>query len=585
MYKVSFNNNVFTYNHGCTKTINKNTMAKPQMLNFSSLSPSADLVKVYFTGKAAPAFLPQDIIVTDEKNNRRVSLKFLKEEIDSNKNSTMLTYVDPLYFRHNIEQISKKSKLNYTIMPDKISFTTDTKDFNTTPMVKDKIELDLAAKIIQYSFDTGRNGEIKWAVDDAFTLKEALKLGFKPIDSSLYLKMKDKDKIKSIFELEDIILANGNIDLYLPDDAKKDIINKIEEYTKNNLCNIPESEVGFKPAKIVSCMKDFSISRYSDHLSISSDNKELFDVNGEFKDHSTSVFPGDVVKTKKGVYLISCIDNNIKIKLLSDKHDTHDLIFSNSLQDKFFEQRSNRGDCFYLAAIRGILENPRAPEIFSNHIQYISRDKGSGNNVYRVIFPGFPDNPIDITDYELDEVKKSSVSTDNIKIVLLEEAYGRLRKELKWGDNPNAGTISEWLRGGFMDDALYTLTGCKTMWFDSRLSNTNKDFSTNCKSFAEVPESKEIINKQFETFASEKDRYIVTASTKYSDDLYLNKSKKIIRSHAYTILKIDPEKRELLITEPNDMIGNSIRIMYDEFLEYFNTIGAVELPLETKKAA
>jgi len=115
---------------------------------------------------------------------------------------------------------------------------------------------------------------------------------------------------------------------------------------------------------------------------------------------------------------------------------------------------------------------------------------------------------------------------------------------------------SEWLYGGYPNEALFILTGEKQESFCGENFSEIMDFLANLK--------------------KNKDRVIVCASTSPNFEDTKIDEMGIFYSHAYSISNINPENKTLSIINPHDSTSEGT-ISYDDFFKYFYKIDFVEL--------
>lgn len=355
-------------------------------------------------------------------------------------------------------------------------------------------------------------------------------------------------------------------------------IPKVGRYSiRDNKCLELEELNGYNPDGVL------TIGRYDGRTKVVNNNLDLNAptiLNG-FNIEPTVTLDlkvGDNITIGKNVYMF--VDKGLRN--ISNDQKTFFKLFPTGLRDVHFEQSAIE-DCYFLAALNSILQTTEGQELVAHMTSESKQDE------FKVRFPGFPEHPITVTPDEID--KLNGVKSESLGIKVLETAFGKLLKELDWKDDVDkkGNLLSLWLSGGWPDDALYVLTGTKSIFLNSKNEKNNKYNNALSPPFNYKMDPYEnpfsLVECLLNKLANKEKNFIVTASTYTHDNTrshIIDDTEKGIlkKGHALSIIDIDKTNRTIMVACP----GNTKKlhkIDYEYFFSYFNTIGAVELPFKS----
>jgi|GEM_PF-5144949 len=267
-------------------------------------------------------------------------------------------------------------------------------------------------------------------------------------------------------------------------------------------------------------------------------------------------------------------------------------LFPSGFQNVKLKQSSNVGDCYLIASLQALINKADDKLSLEDFFSSIIRKQKDGS--FKVIFPGQNEFPIIVTKEEAEfgqvvprensreiiyEHAKPIDADTGFKII--ERAYGRLRRQLaifgllsKIPKSKMEDTLVL-INGGFGNDALHDLTGWKSV-------------------FIKKPYK---MRRFLDKFAKNPDKYLMTAGTvpeRYAPTIFhvirtnngdkivfMDEAREIMTGHAYSLKSVNPEKKEVFLTDPN-VPSKEIKVSYKNFLRYFSDIAGVKVP---KKSA
>ncbi|MFC1616123.1 FHA domain-containing protein [Patescibacteria group bacterium] len=246
-------------------------------------------------------------------------------------------------------------------------------------------------------------------------------------------------------------------------------------------------------------------------------------------------------------------------------------LFPEGIENSHFSQSPNVGDCYLLATLHALKQNPIAPYIF---VETISR----GEDKWIVNFSN--EDEFFIYDEELEGNGKIYRDPDTGKIIsyaavsgqlgdrLIELAYGKYRKRNHIGRASKKGSEMTYqiVRGGIPSEVHEVIL--KRYMFDSH------DYKC-CR-------QSEIIELLFREVKKIPDNFLLTVTTSHSDylDDYYSKGKKnfvdpdfrFVCNHVWSIVDVDIENRTVTLANPHDTEKKVHEISYKELFEYFNRV-------------
>ena len=351
------------------------------------------------------------------------------------------------------------------------------------------------------------------------------------------------------------------------------------------------------------------VSSFDNQLKVSNILLErLPDNNGELKLTNTGTL-NDIIKVngkivEKGTSLQVKSFDNIRagnnlykssgdgLRLISEQAETIEALFPHGLTNLNLAQHDKSGDCYLLSSIIALSLCPEGEELIANMIQTTPDFKN-----ITVTFPGFPEDEIifkDLSEVEKEEIR---VSSDSPGVVILEQAFGELRKKYNWSKFPSKDLYErwQWLADGWENDALYALTGGKKFWLDSLENTTNYNpgksfFSDQTGSFKEEFEKRnvslDIVEDFLKNISQNKGNYITLAGSgrSFPDEpccfnLITGNLIPLEKGHAYAVSDINLKERNISLIDPY-IPDAEIKIGFDDFYNYFSNISGVETPFE-----
>lgn len=223
------------------------------------------------------------------------------------------------------------------------------------------------------------------------------------------------------------------------------------------------------------------------------------------------------------------------------------------------------GDCYFVGSMDAFLKNPNfGKQKLADMITPIQNADGSLK--YKVVFPGYPDNPIEVEVSELSDKQLQGGLGNRI----LERAFGELTLQVdelqgkdKDKEEKSTAHIDEAFdsigNGGLSANAFFAFTGQKTEPIPDD-DTAKKD---------------ELMNKM----KADPGRYVVATAIKLhqSDDLIKSREDKgihdqnsqLVEFHIYT-LKYDPVKETFILVNPWDTKNDTYELSQEDIEKYFN---------------
>ncbi|EKE04519.1 MAG: hypothetical protein ACD_20C00053G0003 [uncultured bacterium] len=284
----------------------------------------------------------------------------------------------------------------------------------------------------------------------------------------------------------------------------------------------------------------------------------------------SEIFHGDTIQLGDELYLFTYKDSKQpELRFLTiDQNGSMEILFPKGFYGFNFKQGSI-GDCYFLSALKSLSINPKGVELLSRMIEPIS------NGEYKVTFPGFPkeDINVNIADLNQNGIKKAPLG-----VKILEDAFYKLRKRIQWtGTVSNPKNKQEWLTGGFGEEASHILTGGKYYTLDTIYKG--KYFSSFKDTARRAPDIIKDLEDTLKYLKEEGNNFIITAKTgQWKEKLSVPQDfdEIIVSGHVYSVAKINPEERKLVIINPHDT-SKAYWITYDVFFKYFDSLDAVKL--------
>jgi|GEM_PF-4771903 len=255
--------------------------------------------------------------------------------------------------------------------------------------------------------------------------------------------------------------------------------------------------------------------------------------------------------------------------------------------DKITFNQGKYPDCQFLVAINVLSKNPDGVDLLRKIIEI-------KDGAYKITFQKYPDKPVFVTNDEIaSQLTKSSVTPErlyrsrvegDLGMKILEVAYAKLMKTAypeKFQQIPDDEILTVFLDPNYhytSEIALEDITGWKVKTIIANGGNIPEE----SQSFLEESESKpdllDKIAQYLDFLAKEPDKFVVVACTKgnkHNAD-YLDSENKFFAWHDYSILKINQEKREIIVSNPHKK-NHELTISYDDFFNYFNLISVAEV--------
>ncbi|MDD3012436.1 MAG: hypothetical protein PHC34_01890 [Candidatus Gastranaerophilales bacterium] len=267
-------------------------------------------------------------------------------------------------------------------------------------------------------------------------------------------------------------------------------------------------------------------------------------------------------------------------------------LFPSGFRDIKLTQSDNIGDCYLIASLQALVNSTSDKLSFEDFFSNIIRKQKDGT--FKVTFPGQNLFPVKVAREEAeygqvapgDNFRKLTYEhikpmNADIGFKIIERAYGRLIRQLEIFNS--LGQMSKkriedtlvLIDGGFGHEALQNLTGWKPVLIKKP-----------CK-----------MRRFLDKFAKNPDNYVMTVGTVsersaptifhviFTNDgdkiVYMDEAREILTRHAYALKSVNPDKKEVFITDPN-IPSKEIKVSYNNFLKYFSCVSGVKVP---KKSA
>lgn len=316
---------------------------------------------------------------------------------------------------------------------------------------------------------------------------------------------------------------------------------------------------------------DDTISRYHVKFQLSSNGLFLTDnnstngtyVNGEKINSTIKLHHNNKVQMGNTIYVYD-EKKNIFYTFTNDAK-TFNKYFPDGLDNLKFNQSSEVGDCYLLASIKSIADNPGASRYLGNMI------KESQNGDVIVRFYG-EDKDITIPAGEVQAILKDKGVIGQPGLKLIERAYGRLIKPQRQQEHPEYRGTLLLMKGGCPHDVMASMVPCKTRYiqWDSEIGDNYY-----------LPQKKAELEATLKAFSNNVDKTLLCAGTRkvhneeskgHSKILHvLPDGMEIAQKHGYSIKAVNPLKKSITIVNPW-YANKSSEITYDDFFKYFCTV-------------
>ncbi len=298
-------------------------------------------------------------------------------------------------------------------------------------------------------------------------------------------------------------------------------------------------------------------------------------------DSPIRLYTEDEFQIGNKVYLLSAAG----LHLLTSQAEVYRSMFPTGLKDLQFQQ-GKIGNCFFLAAVKALTYHPQGKVTLANLL------KSHTDERVTLRLTAFPENPFTLspdTSYVPNGVK-----TPNPALKLLEEAFGRLRRQFGWGGRSLSHDLSKWLDGGDPADSLYTLTGWPTEYYSGTERHTKAKPRSGNVTFSDIEDdhgsSWRALCAYLDHLADNPEKYIVTADTPERRKTYHNLIRggfvdpdcRLLENHAFAVCRINKAQRTLTIVDPHYAGDNAseITLRYADAYYYFSGFNVARVPQE-----
>jgi pSer/pThr/pTyr-binding forkhead associated (FHA) protein len=329
--------------------------------------------------------------------------------------------------------------------------------------------------------------------------------------------------------------------------------------SENSICISDDNEISRKHAMLEKINDDIYIT---DNNSSNGTYVNRKQISGRVKlNHNDKILLGNTI------YVYNQRENQF-LSYVKDARKFYEF-FPVSLDNLNFRQSSKIGDCYLLAAIKAMAENPDASRYMANMI-----NKEENGDITVSLF-----GARQIIKFKAEEVK-DILNDPGVHgqqgLKLIERAYGRLIKPLRKQNHPDENRTLALMKGGYSATALDVLIPCKAdiiVW--DQILNAD----------ALYPLMKDSLEKILSEFEQKSQNMILCAATRYIPEEKGMEHRKILakynkmdiaQSHAYTIKKVDSTQQTITILNPwYSNVPETLK--YDDFFKYFGQLHLARL--------
>jgi hypothetical protein len=219
-------------------------------------------------------------------------------------------------------------------------------------------------------------------------------------------------------------------------------------------------------------------------------------------------------------------------------------------------------DCQILTAIDTVANHRIGHKILSKMI-----DK-QADGKYKVTFPRFPQLPVWV---DLRSQKSKLAAKGHQFVKVLEIAYAALQKQLfpeVYAKHPDDNILSL-----YCDRKRYHYNG-KIAFRDLTNWDAALIFFNGTDEKGNVLTHPEKFEKQLNRYARDPEKYILnvwTLERRNPKQPYLDPARKYVAWHTYSVRKINPKARELVLADPHNT-DKLLVVPYSDFFKYFRGV-------------